>query len=85
MTKSILVALRDVDPGESIEVRVDYKITMDDFRKAVEHGRVKKWTHEKDGEWGELIAAAIAEGVIQADVDDTTLVDAPEPLFEEPE
>lgn len=78
---SILHAIRDVDADDEMEVSVDLKLTVGAFRRAVEHGRLKQWTHERDGEWAALIFGAIADGAgIEYDIDDARLIAGPEVL-----
>lgn len=81
MSESILRAMRDEPDDAVIEVRVDFRLTVADFRKAVEYGRLKKWTLERDKEWADLVVAAISDGAIQADVDDAFLMTAPDQLM----
>ena len=81
---SILRAIRDAEDDEVIEVSVDLRLTVEQFRKAVQHGRTKQWTHERDGEWAELIFAAITDGAgIEYDVDDARVVEGPAGMFEQ--
>lgn len=78
---NILQVIRDVEDDVELEISVDLKLTAEAFRKAVAHGRLRQWTHERDGEWAALVFAAIADGAaIEYDVDDARVIEGPEVL-----
>lgn len=81
-THSILKVIRDAEDDEPIQISVDLVLTVEQFRKAVAWGRMKKWTHEQDGEWAALVFGAIMDGAgIEFDVDDSRVTDGPDGLF----
>jgi hypothetical protein len=80
---SILKVLRDAEDDEVVEVTVDLRLDVAAFRKAVAHGRTKNWTHERDGEWAELIFNAIVDGAeIEYDLDDAEVLQGPKGMLE---
>lgn len=79
-SENILRDIRDQGDDELIELSVDLKLTVADFRRAVLYGRSKKWSHERDREWAALIVAAIGDRVIQPNADEMFFLTAPRPL-----
>lgn len=78
--EDILREIQDEADEAMIELSVELKLTVADFRKAVLYGRSRKWTHERDREWAALIVAAIGDRVVQPNADDMFFLSAPKPL-----
>ena len=78
MPKTILEQLANEDDDQQIELRIDVKVTVEDMRKAILRGRAMKWSHERDGEWAELLATFLLEECgVGYDLDDARLMEAP--------
>lgn len=80
MKKDILKALAKEDDAEEITISLDLIVTMEEFRRCVEHGREKKWTFEAEKDWAGLVVECMADRTYQPSVDDSRVTVAPEAL-----